>query len=110
MADNSFYVVGSQDELAIVSPGWGVMMLEECQLCDCTFDMRYPSPIDIRDRSSTCAAFIQGGKPHIDITLKLVAQRGRGCESVPASLRMADDMTVMELLGAVNRQLQDRKG
>lgn len=103
-SDDDFYVVGNQDELAIVR-GDTVHVLKNPVLTECEFLVNH-----------NYSEFVQAPKkrrrisnpgPRIDVSLDLIAQDAEHRERSELP-KMASDMTVKELLDLVNQRIEER--
>lgn len=99
-------MVGHSQESVFVVPGYGVLTLQDCVVESWSMDA-HRDTVDIRT----------AGNPHpiaiptlswLTVDLRLRASGGLMSEEVPRDLRLADDMTVRQLLRAVHRKLKRR--
>jgi hypothetical protein len=81
-------LAGHSRETAFVVPGWGLLRLQDAMAVN--WSLRQPS---VRY------------DPWIEIDMTLRATNAQFCPDVPKDLRLADDMTIRELLSVVHRKI-----
>ncbi len=103
---NDFYIVGNQERLGVVGC-WGnsTIWLNSPQLTSVDFRIDPPEMSDFGpfDRVRHCVR-----SRGVTMEFSVRAAGGEYVEGVPKDLRVADDMTVRELLAAINRKVTGR--
>lgn len=98
------WLCGSPERLALVSDGWGAIVIERPLITEVRYSM--VPPLDIGGYGNSMRSYMQ---PQTSVALDVrVASGGEGLcvDEVPPDLRLADDMTVRQLLSVVYGKLQ----
>ena len=104
---NDFYVFGGRNQLGVVSGNGNVILINDPILLRCDIEST-PERIEISctsGRQYRCLERRPGITLHLDI---LAGGEVVTTDSVPGDIRLADDMTVRQLLAAINRKVKSR--
>ncbi len=104
---SDFYIIGGKKQLGVVSGSDGMFILNDPILQSCNIDY-CPNHIEVTTCDSETRQYM-AGRPEVTLNLSIVAGgEFSQCSSIPGNLRMADDMTVRQLLATINRKIKTR--
>jgi len=108
-APGGFYVIGHGGKLAIVSGEHGAYVLTNPILQRWELSSEVGPDLYAPSSSSGRRLYVPG-LACITATLEFQSFEGLCTDDVPRDLRLADDMTVRQLLSTVHRKLKEREG